>query len=370
MAWAIMLGMTQLVKIDEEIKAILQPLSEEEKSLLEKNIIANGCRDPLVTWNGVLVDGHNRYEICTRNGIEYRTVEIDLANRDAVIDWVERNQLGRRNLTPDWFKYLLGRLYNRTKKAAHRPVKGDQIDPLNSQPEKTAAKLAKEHAVSEPTVKRAAKFSEQVDADPVLKQALVNRVPVTRAIQESKKKAAIEKLEKIAETHVEQPTGEYDVIVIDPPWPMKKIARDERPNQVEFDYPTMSEEELSSLEIPAANDAHLWLWTTHKYLPMALRLMSKWGFAYICTFVWHKPGGPQPFNLPQYNCEFALYGHRGNPVFTETKAFPTCFNAPRKEHSAKPEEFYDMVRRVTAGRRIDMFNRRSIDGFDAWGNEA
>jgi N6-adenosine-specific RNA methylase IME4 len=355
------------LNIDDEIKALLQPLSAEEKAQLEENILENGCRDPLVTWNGILIDGHNRYEICTRNGIEYRTVAVELTDREAVIDWVERNQLGRRNLTPDWFRYLLGRLYNRTKKAngERGPEKLDHFDLAFS----TAARLAKEHAVSEPTVKRAAKFSEQVDADPVLKQALIDRVPVTRAIQESKKKATIEKLEQIASIHVDAPTKEYDVIVVDPPWPMKKIDRDVAPNQVEFDYPTMTEEELKLLEIPAAEDAHLWLWTTHKFLPMALRLMNHWGFKYICTFVWHKPGGFQPFNLPQYNCEFAVYGHRGNPVFVETKAFSTCFNAPRKEHSAKPEEFYTMVRRVTAGRRIDMFGRRKIIGFDTWGNE-
>src|SRR3990167_582870 len=165
------------------------------------------------------------------------------------------------------------------------------------------------------------------------------------------------------------PVCEYETVIIDPPWPMEKIERDVAPNQVDFDYPTMNEAELAAFDIPAADDCHLFLWTTHKFLPMALRLIPAWGFHYVCGFVWHKSGGFQPFNLPQYNCEFAMYARKGAPQFTNTKDFFTCFNGKRREHSRKPDEFYDVLRRVTAGPRIDIFSREKRDGFVTWGNE-
>lgn len=187
---------------------------------------------------------------------------------------------------------------------------------------------------------------------------------------EVRKRIMAAKLAEVAEREIDEPTGLYDAIVIDPPWPMVKIEREVRPNQVGFDYPTMSEDELAALDIPADEHCHVWVWTTHKFMPMAFRLLDAWGLKYVCAFVWHKPGGFQPIGLPQYNCEFAMYARRGAPVFADTKAFPACFNAPRGAHSEKPEEFYDMVRRVTGGRRLDMFNRRRIDGFAGWGKEA
>ncbi|HKF94378.1 MAG TPA: MT-A70 family methyltransferase, partial [Gammaproteobacteria bacterium] len=112
--------------------------------------------------------------------------------------------------------------------------------------------------------------------------------------------------------------------------------------------------------LPVKPHCHVWVWTTHMFMPLAFSLLEQWSLRYVCTFVWHKKGGFQPLNRPQYNCEFALYATYGCPRFTITKAFKTGFKAPRGGHSVKPDFFYATVRRVTEGRRLDLFARRTI----------
>ena len=132
----------------------------------------------------------------------------------------------------------------------------------------------------------------------------------------------------------------------------------------------MTEEQLQDFDLPslAADDCHLFCWATQKYLPMAWRLVHTWGFRYVCTFVWHKPGGFQAVGPPPFNCEFVVYARRDSPKFVDTKDFFTCFTAPRREHNPKLGEFYAVVKRVTAAPRIDVFSRERRDGFAQFGN--
>lgn len=91
-----------MLKIDQVLKGLIPPLSSDEYSTLEKSILDEGCRDKIITWNDTIVDGHNRYEICTKHNIPYSTEDRDFESRDSVKVWMIDNQKGRRNLTDGW----------------------------------------------------------------------------------------------------------------------------------------------------------------------------------------------------------------------------------------------------------------------------
>jgi len=92
----------KIMQIDQEFKNLIPPLQPEEFAGLEASILAEGCRDSLVTWNGILIDGHNRYEICSKHSLEYDTIEKQFDGRLQVKLWIRSNQLARRNLTDAW----------------------------------------------------------------------------------------------------------------------------------------------------------------------------------------------------------------------------------------------------------------------------
>ena len=165
--------------------------------------------------------------------------------------------------------------------------------------------------------------------------------------------------------------GSYDVVVTDPPWPMKRIDRKVAPGNTGFDYPTMTIDGIIAKGVPAAPDSHLFIWTTQKYLPDAFRCMDAWGFRYVFLMTWHKSRGMKPFDMPTYNSEFVIYCRRGNPAgFVDTKAFSTSFTGRVREHSRKPDEFYETIARVLDGTKVDLFARQGRPGFDVIGNQA
>jgi hypothetical protein len=151
---------SKVLKVDDELQELIPPLTAEEYRQLEENIVAEGCRDALVVWGNTIIDGHNRYKICTQHNIEFNTVEKEFTDKEQAKDWIDMNQLGRRNLTPDQMRLLRGRRYNRLKNPQggdHRS-KGQNVPLIN-----TAETLAGQHGVTEKTIKRDGKFYEEVE---------------------------------------------------------------------------------------------------------------------------------------------------------------------------------------------------------------
>jgi len=142
------------VKIDPEFRALVFSLAEAEATMLEESLLAEGCRDALVTWKGLLLDGHHRLEICRRHGIKFETKEVELEDRTAAKVWVIRNQFARRNLTPFQRAELALKLEPLiAEQAKKRMLAGKKIDPVEILPQgKTRDRLGKIAGVSGRTI--------------------------------------------------------------------------------------------------------------------------------------------------------------------------------------------------------------------------
>jgi ParB family chromosome partitioning protein len=152
--------MTQHPQVDPQFQAQIPPLTPEEFAGLEERLLAEGCRDALVAWaeTGILLDGHNRLALCRKHGLTYRIRGLSLPDRAAAEDWIDRNQLARRNLSPDAASLIRGRIYNRTKQG-HGGARY-QSDTLN----RTREGVAAQTGVSPATIARDGRFAEAVDA--------------------------------------------------------------------------------------------------------------------------------------------------------------------------------------------------------------
>ena len=159
------------LKIDPEFQGKIPPLTFEELNQLESNILRDGrIINPIIVWQGLIVDGHNRFTIAKKHPeIPFTVHEKAFTNRYEAIIWICKNQLGRRNLTPEQKKYLIGKQYD-AEKAIHGGDRKSSSAKSSSQNgnlienPKTCKRIAVENGVSKNTVIRAEEFAKGVDA--------------------------------------------------------------------------------------------------------------------------------------------------------------------------------------------------------------
>ena len=172
-----------MIILDKEFQALIPPLSAEEKAQLEENIVAEGCRDALITWQGILLDGHNRFEICERLNIPFRTMEIDLPDRDAAKLWIIKNQFGRRNLCAFDRGSLALKMKDiiASKAKENQGTRTDILTTLSkSEPINTRAEIAKMAGISEGTIAKVDTIQREATPDQIYRlksgEASVNQV--------------------------------------------------------------------------------------------------------------------------------------------------------------------------------------------------
>jgi len=235
------------LKIHPDLQKHIWPLRREEFNQLEENILAEGIRDKIIAWRGYIVDGRNRYLIAQKHNIPYEVEEYEFEDIEAVKDWMDANQLGRRNLTEDQWQISIGRRYNREKKGITE--RGNQYTKSatdQNDTKQTADRLADEYKISAPTVKRYAQkakdFEELSKTKPELAQSIWSGEKSLKEVRKDEKKEEIKaerelaatvgkdintdiifKLGDFEEVLSDIPDGSIDCIITDPPYPKEFI---------------------------------------------------------------------------------------------------------------------------------------------------
>lgn len=171
----------------------------------------------------------------------------------------------------------------------------------------------------------------------------------------------------------------YAAILADPPWQFQNRTGKMAPEHKRLlRYPTMELREILDLPVSklAAAQSHLYLWVPNALLAEGLEVMKAWGFTYKTNLVWYKirkDGGPDGRGVGFYFrnvTELLLFGVRGclrtlQPGRTQVNLFPSR----KREHSRKPDDFYDIIERCSPGPYLELFARFARQGWDQWGNE-
>ncbi len=191
-----------------------------------------------------------------------------------------------------------------------------------------------------------------------------------RQYQIIKKTKRTQKVEQQKQDIKSQPTpeinGSFDVLVLDPPW---NYGREYDPDtsRVANPYPEMNQQQLKELKIQANDNAVMWLWTTHAFMQDAFELLKHWGFDYKAILTWDKQNMGMGYWL-RMQTEFCLLAVKGKPIWDNTK-HRDIIHEKRREHSRKPEAFYDMVNDICYGTKLEYFARESRNGFEVFGND-
>lgn len=368
------------MNIDTELKRLIPPLQDGEYRQLEDSIAAHGCRDALVTWRGVLLDGHNRHEICTRRGVPFKTIELDLPSREHALLWIEENQLARRNLSDDQRAVIaLSVLRRRTalsiseRNARNRRGSSDVADT----PSATFRDRSKD---TYPTVARAAKVAERklrTVQEIAKKQPEALEAIRTGARSVAEVKTAIrrdERVERIAALAAPGPLPDrrFPVLLADPPWRYEYTETESR--AIENQYPTMTLDQICALGIDelALPDAILFLWVTNPKLAEAFAVLRAWNFEYRTCMVWVKDQIGMGYYVRQQH-ELLLIAKRGDlPVPEPANRPSSVIQAPRMAHSAKPPIVHDLIDAMYPELpKVELFARGlKRDGWTGWGIES
>lgn len=353
------------ITLKPEYRAICPPLSKREYEALKRSIGENGLYEPITTNpEGIILDGHHRYRACRELGIEPDFRELEFPDRLSEKAYVVETNLRRRQLS-DLERAELGLELEKieAERAKRRQIllgKTHGKHPLSSNELKGQARdlAARAVGLSSTTYQRAKTILER-GSEELIDRVRQGGVSITYAYKKIRRREKHLKPPKL-------PEGIYDVVYADPPWDYYLPLR----GDPEFHYPTMPTSEICDLEVPASENAVLFLWTTNPKLEDALSVIKAWGFTYKTNLAWVKDKIGTGYYFRARH-ELLLLATKGNiPPPVETSRPHSVLFSPREGHSEKPDEAYELIEVMYPNRQcLELFARRNREGWTSWGDE-
>jgi len=372
--------------IDQEFKDLIPPMKPEEYEGLEASILEDGCRDALILWGDILVDGHNRLEICTKHHIIYKTAQHDFESRAHARIWIRKQPGSRRNLSDAWkISLALGNKEDLAEigkaKLSTAGTKGNDIRWKKESPLSLSDKPDTPVEPPHNTQKQIADFLDMSTGKVAQAEYVIKHAPAlwTKAKDEDLPIGQVYKKAKHQERMAEVrgpvilPFGIYNVIYADPPWKYDSGEQHTTEGQdtvLGTHYPSMTIQELCDLPIKTIVDdnAALFMWVTSPLLYDCLPIIKAWGFQYKASMVWDKI----KHNVGHYvsvRHEFLLICTRGSMPHIE-RLVDSVYEEERTTHSKKPEYFRTVIEIMYPdAKRIELFAREEHDNWEVWGNE-
>lgn len=347
---------------------IFGDLPEDEFKALEKDIKERGMQTRIdITEDNVIVCGHQRIKALKKVGIEDVEARVLMGWDDSKIkEHLIKDNILRRQLTPIQIAKAgaeLEKIYE-----GRWGVRLDSSVRTDSHSVgRTTDLVAKDFGLKGRTYENYRKAQEIVKEkgdDKLTELWQTNKISAQGIIRDVK----IEEQREAIKGGLNEVSGKYDVIVIDPPWKYDtKYAPDYYMTRVANPYPEMGMDELIALKLPAKDDCILWLWTTNQFMGYAYVLLQEWGFEPKTILTWDK----QTLGIGYYLrnvTEHCILAIKGKPLWTN-KTYTTLISEKKTTHSTKPESFYKMVDEICVGRKLDYFARKKRAGWDVYGDE-
>jgi N6-adenosine-specific RNA methylase IME4 len=362
---------------------------------LKEDIKAHGLREPIVLFEGKILDGRNRFRACQETGV---TPVFEEYTGTDPLSFVISLNLKRRHLNESQRAMVAAKLANmphggdrKSDQAANLPLvsQSTAADLLNvSDRSIRSAKTVQENGVPElksavesgrVSVSAAADIaSRPIDEQTEVvakgeKEILDKAKEIRQQRAEERRKERLEKISEISKgnSEISVISRKFPVIYADPPWRYEHVESESR--AIENHYPTMSLDEICALDIGSisTDDCVLFLWTTSPKLEESFRVIREWGFTYRTCAVWDKEKIGMGYYFRQQH-ELLLVATKGNIPAPEPSArVPSVFRYPRGLHSRKPEEVYSIIEGMYPTLpKLELFCRTPKAGWSVWGNQS